>query len=87
MAGLAVPLILGLAAIGLDRLLEARRPGLASARISSLRWLLLIPLVLALATARDFGKDSIRLLPPSPPYVAEVLRSWQGARGANTRGI
>ncbi|HYR46155.1 MAG TPA: hypothetical protein VER78_04050, partial [Thermoanaerobaculia bacterium] len=81
MAGLAVPPILGLSAIGLDRLFKARWPGLPSAlpaglaRILSLRWLLLIPLVLALRSAWDFGKPSIRLAPPFPPYIAGVLSS------------
>src|SRR5206468_5235698 len=61
LAGLAVLPILGLSAIGLDRLLKARWRGDPSARPGrpprtlSLRWLLLIPLVLALRAARDSG--------------------------------
>jgi hypothetical protein len=67
-AGLAVPLVLGLSAIGLDRLTGLPWPrlylGLSAdaSRLphgkSSLRlqWLLVLPLALALSEAREFGK-------------------------------
>ncbi len=78
MAGLAIPPILGLAGLGLDRLLRARwpalqfgvggRPGLSL----SLRWLLAIPLVLALVSARKLGTEWIRA-DPQLPEVSPVL--------------
>ncbi len=78
MAGLAVPPILALSAIGLDRLLDAPWPGLVLAgpgpwgAFVGLRWLLAIPLIWALLAVREFGKSSIRLV-TVPPYVPSVL--------------
>jgi len=63
-AGLAVPLILGLAAYGLDQLLKLDWPGLSirttnwphlSERVFSLKWLLLIPLLFSLRANYDFA--------------------------------
>ena len=63
--GLAVPFILGLAAWGLDRLLQVRWPRLsltspdqAGAQVQmgpSLSWILLIPLICSVKSAYDFG--------------------------------
>jgi hypothetical protein len=80
-ASLAVPPILGLAGIGLDRMLAGRdwrlRVGLESAAIApsiafDIRWLLVIPLVIAVNQARTFsglwiGTRAI------DPYIARVL--------------
>ncbi len=87
MAGLAVPAILGLAAIGLDRLIA---PGARRLRMSlassgpntftvsvDLRWLLAIPLVLALVSTHAFSKQFLGTvrLDAHVPLLLEALRT------------
>lgn len=86
-AGLAVPPVLGLAAIGLDQLLAGlkRRISLslegtapAAARLSlDLRWLLVIPLGLALSQAKSFSSRWIKVatIRPEVAQVIEALRT------------
>jgi len=85
MAGLAVPPLLGLSAIGLDKLLRLpwpnrqkpfrTKPG-AGATVP-LRLLVAIPLVYALTDAKSFGARWIALQPRSPevPQVLQALRT------------
>jgi hypothetical protein len=83
-AGLAVPPILGLAAIGLDRLWKAPWMRLrvavaadqppASAMLVNVRWLLLIPMILALRDARVFTANWVAAVEVPPP-VEVVLAS------------
>ena len=87
MAGLAVAPVLGLAAMGLDRLLHAPWPrwrlgvavGEGQARAFRLdpRWLLAIPLVWALLDARAFGSIWIGNIRQTTdrPVVLEALRT------------
>lgn len=86
-AGLAIPAILALAGIGLDRLLQQRWTQLqlildhakkATPSLSlSLRWLLLFPLLFALNDARSFAQKWIytEQLSPRVPEVLEGLRT------------
>jgi len=71
-AGLTVPLILGLAAYGLDRLLDMNWPALSlrmaeqpdvSTRQLSLKWLLVIPLLLSLHGNSTFAHRWLRTTP------------------------
>jgi hypothetical protein len=81
-AGLAVPCVLGLAALGLDRLLHCRWPSLKLVGSGSehdpgsvdldLRWLLAIPLLFSLLTARAFAGSQIRSV-KSDSSVASVI--------------
>jgi len=84
LAGLAVSPILGLAGIGLDKLLALRWPsiqllgaGQQSRYSLDLRWLAAIPLVAALLVARKFSMSYIQVLPPSKegPAVLSALRT------------
>jgi hypothetical protein len=80
-AGLAVPTILGLAAIGLDQLLHKKWPSIhlefnddpkgSSYLPLDLRWLLAIPLVLALKDAQNYGKNWV-LVAPHNPSIAKL---------------
>jgi hypothetical protein len=78
MAGLAVPPILALAGLGLNKLLAARWPALqligksGTALSVNLRWLLAVPLLLAMLSAKEFGSRWIALW-PLPPEQAPVL--------------
>jgi hypothetical protein len=81
-AGLAVPCVLGLAALGLDRLLRCHWPSLKMVKPGSedgsgsidldLRWLLAIPLLLSLLTARTFAGSQIRSV-KADASVARVI--------------
>jgi hypothetical protein len=86
MAGLAIPPILGLAGIGLDRLLGGKawrlRLGVEGGEVSpsfalDLRWFLLIPLVFAVNQARTFSNLWIgtRTIDPYVPKVLEALQT------------
>lgn len=85
-AGLAIPPLLGLAAIGLDQLLDTlRRPvsisiegdNSTSSRVSlDLRWLLVIPLFIALNQARNFTGQWIKVV-ELDPFVANVIETLQ----------
>ncbi|HEY4688341.1 MAG TPA: hypothetical protein VIK33_03450 [Anaerolineae bacterium] len=86
-AGLAVPPILALAAIGLDRLLSAKwlklkiaaSTGESTSRLVSidLRWLLAVPLVAALITAEAFGGQwiGVRQVRPGVYDVLAAMRT------------
>ncbi|HEY8476547.1 MAG TPA: hypothetical protein VIN09_06755 [Chloroflexota bacterium] len=86
-AGLAVPPILALAALGLDRLLRARwpqlqlsmadTPGASPTLPLDLRWLLAIPLALAVLDAKAFGSQWIAVtrLDPEVHQVLAALRT------------
>ena len=86
-AGLAVPPILGLASMGLDRLLAGgahrfrmslERAGAALATLSvDVRWLLVIPLVIAVNQARLLSSIwiSIRIIDPPVLEVVEALQT------------
>jgi hypothetical protein len=85
MASLAVPPILALAALGLDRLLRRPWPqvqfGLAGGEAPrmlrvSLRWVMLVPLLLALFSAWSFGRNWIKTS-SIEPKVAQVLDSLE----------
>lgn len=80
--GLAVPPLLGLSALGLDRLLGARawprlevafshQRGRLSSPIDS-RWLLAIPLALALRQAAQFNGQWIATTPIPPAVLADL---------------
>ncbi len=83
-AGMVVPPLLGLAAIGLDKLVRARKP--FSLRIRSwkrprrplfaldTRWLLVIPLVFALQQGWSLAREWIDV-EPLPPQVYPVLEA------------
>ncbi len=85
MAGLAIPPLLGLAALGLDRVLAARwpAPGLTGSGRTFLsviikpRWLMAIPLIGALLSARNFVAPSIGTFPlfREVPLVIATLRT------------
>jgi len=81
-AGLAIPPIIGMAAIGLDQLLDVakwrihlslRGEGPVEGRWSfDIRWLLVIPLVISLNQARNFSKTWITTV-KIDPSLARVL--------------
>jgi hypothetical protein len=85
-AGLAVTPLLGLAAIGLDRLIEVWRSKLRIRieteeqvkfdRLLDLRWLLAIPLLLSLHQAYEFGRPWIRSM-KIEPFVYNVLSTLE----------
>lgn len=85
-AGLAIPPILGLAAVGLDQLLDIlkRRVSLGiegatnnGTRLTfDVRWLLAIPLVLALNQARGFTGQWIRTV-RIEPFVKQVIEALE----------
>jgi len=85
-AGLAIPPILALAAIGLDQLIDSCRRrfnlsmedgGSALFRVKlDPRWLLAIPLILAMNQARTFGSQWIQIL-KIDPYVTRVIEALQ----------
>jgi hypothetical protein len=72
MGGLAIPPLLGLAGLGLDRLLA--RPWPQPWRRLDTRWLLAIPLAAALVSAEHFGSGWISTETP-PPEVAPVVEA------------
>jgi hypothetical protein len=79
MAGLAVPAILALAGLGLNKLLAVRSwPALqltgngGTALSMSLRWLLAIPLLLAMLSAKKFGSRWIQVAPEAPQLSSVV---------------
>lgn len=85
-AGLAIPMILGLAAYGLDILLKLDWPrlmiSLADSRKESqqgfsLRWILLIPLIISLGSTTAFARGWLTTLPQGDdvPWVFENLRT------------
>jgi hypothetical protein len=85
--GLAVPAVLGLSAIGLDRVLRwnwprlrltfALQSGAGFPIAPDFRWLLVIPLVLALNDARAFGSTWLTTtrLPPVVSRVLDAIRT------------
>ena len=87
LAGLAVPCVLGLCAIGLDRLVNHEWPQVRLVGPSGgqsftdlnldLRWTLAIPLILSLNTARAFASSQIHVvkLDPSVGSIIEALRT------------
>jgi hypothetical protein len=85
-AGLAVTPLLGLAAIGLDRLIETWRSKLRIRietkdavqfdRSLDLRWLLAIPLILSLHQAYGFGRPWIRSM-KIEPFVNNVISALE----------
>jgi hypothetical protein len=82
LAGLAVPAILALAGIGVDRLWRATWPRFQAVIAHSAatrqflgldtRWLLLLPLTLALVDARAFGSQWIRMAPVGSELSAVI---------------
>lgn len=85
-AGLAVPMILGLSAYGLDRLLKIDWPSLIvklsntsqeRARIISLKWLLIIPLVINLRSNVSFAHAWLFTLHQGDdvPWILEILQT------------
>jgi hypothetical protein len=86
-AGLAIPPILGLAAVGLDRVLKLDWPSIwllpprrSPGRTLSARWLLIIPLVLTLFQARRFSETYILTETRGEPI-------YQLLDGLRTRGL
>jgi hypothetical protein len=77
-AGLAVPFILGVSAIGLDRLLKLNWPNLilslknTTIKQVSARWLLLIPLLMSLQTSYEFSQFWVYKRTP-PPEVKDSI--------------
>jgi hypothetical protein len=77
-AGLAVPFILGISAIGLDHLLSLNWPNLVlSMRNSSLKlistsWLLVIPLLIGLQASYDFSQVWLYKVEPHPEIAAST---------------
>jgi hypothetical protein len=73
-AGLAVPLILGLSAYGLERLLNLRWPDLfmsfpktkSQRSLFSLRWILLVPLFFSLKSTYDFSQPWLQTIYRDP---------------------
>ncbi len=72
MGGLAIPPLLGLAGLGLDRLLA--RPWPRQRLRLDARWLLAVPLAAALVSAERFGSGWIVTETP-PPEVAPVVEA------------
>lgn len=83
LAGLAVPLVLGLAAWGLDQLLKLEWPKLTLASSSgatlglSTAWLVLaLPLVWSFKSPYDLGRMWLRAVPP-PPQISRVVQAMK----------
>jgi len=82
-AGLAVPFILGISAIGLDRLLKLNWPHLilsvknTSLKRISMRWLLVIPLLVSLKASYDFSQCWVykRVSIPEIKYAIDKLQT------------
>jgi hypothetical protein len=74
-AGLAVPPLLGIAAIGLDKLLQ--RPAWNGRFVLDVRWLLLIPLVFSLRAGWLFTSNwiTVREMYPDVAPVLDALRT------------
>jgi len=86
MGGLAVPAILGLSAIGIDNLVRWSWPQLilrmppperTTLGTASLAWLLVVPLLLALLSARSLTENWMRLDPINPDIqqMVQALRT------------
>jgi hypothetical protein len=77
-AGLAVPFILGVSAIGLDRLLKLNWPNLilsmksTSLKLVSTRWILIIPLLISLRASYEFSQIWIYKVEPHPEVKASI---------------
>ncbi len=86
-AGLAVAPVLGLAALGLDRLFHLRWPNLClvepngehAAKLAtlSLSWLLLIPLLISLNSARAFGAPWLTVWSLDSAETSAVVQALQ----------
>ncbi len=85
-AGIAVPPLLALSAIGLDKLMHApllrvhvgqgRQAPTSSTWLLDMRWLLIVPLVFALLQGRAFVSEWIETR-PIPPEIYPVLETLQ----------
>jgi hypothetical protein len=77
-AGLAVPFILGVSAIGLDRLLKLNWPELilsqknATIKSVSTRWLLVIPLFFSIKASYEFSQIWVNKIVPHPEVKASI---------------
>jgi hypothetical protein len=77
-AGLAVPFILGVSAIGLERLINLNWPNLvlstknAALKLFSTRWLLIIPLFFSLRASYDFSQLWVYKVEPHPEIAASI---------------
>jgi hypothetical protein len=85
-AGLVVPMILGIAAYGLDRLLMMDWPsllvrlqnrGIGESRGISLKWVLIIPLILSVRSSATYAHDRLRMghQGDDVPRVLEMLET------------